>query len=81
MPMYPHRLGVRAHNHALAVRARAWLSCSKLIRQTRGIQELEWINNLARAFQVSLLAYSPLGQGYLTGKYENGALPPGSRRS
>ncbi len=31
--------------------------------------------------QVSLLAYSPLGQGYLTGKYENGALPPGSRKT
>ncbi len=31
--------------------------------------------------QVSLLAYSPLGQGYLTGKYENGALPPKSRKS
>lgn len=30
--------------------------------------------------QVSLLAYSPLGQGYLTGKYENGALPEGSRK-
>ncbi|HVQ10356.1 MAG TPA: aldo/keto reductase [Methyloceanibacter sp.] len=30
--------------------------------------------------QVSLLAYSPLGQGYLTGKYEDGALPPGSRK-
>ncbi|WP_428031840.1 aldo/keto reductase [Ancylobacter sp.] len=28
---------------------------------------------------VSLLAYSPLGQGYLTGKYQNGALPEGSR--
>ncbi len=31
--------------------------------------------------QVSLLAYSPLGQGYLTGKYEGGALPPGSRKN
>jgi aryl-alcohol dehydrogenase-like predicted oxidoreductase len=31
--------------------------------------------------QVSLLAYSPLGQGYLSGKYENGALPPGSRKT
>ena len=31
--------------------------------------------------QVSLLAYSPLGQGYLTGKYENGALPPHSRKT
>jgi aryl-alcohol dehydrogenase-like predicted oxidoreductase len=31
--------------------------------------------------QVSLLAYSPLGQGYLSGKYENGALPPKSRKT
>ena len=30
--------------------------------------------------RVSLLAYSPLGQGYLTGKYEGGALPDGSRK-
>jgi aryl-alcohol dehydrogenase-like predicted oxidoreductase len=30
---------------------------------------------------MSLLAYSPLGQGYLTGKYENGALPPHSRKT
>ena len=30
--------------------------------------------------QVSLLAYSPLGQGYLTGKYQDGALPKGSRK-
>ena len=30
--------------------------------------------------EVSLLAYSPLGQGYLTGKYRNGALPQGSRK-
>lgn len=31
--------------------------------------------------QVGLLAYSPLAQGYLTGKYEGGALPPGSRKA
>jgi aryl-alcohol dehydrogenase-like predicted oxidoreductase len=31
--------------------------------------------------QVSLLGYWPLGQGYLSGKYENGALPPGSRKT
>jgi aryl-alcohol dehydrogenase-like predicted oxidoreductase len=31
--------------------------------------------------QVSLLAYSPLGQGYLSGKYEGGALPQGSRKA
>lgn len=29
---------------------------------------------------VSLLAYSPLGQGYLTGKYDDDALPTGSRK-
>ena len=29
---------------------------------------------------VGLLSYSPLGQGYLTGKYRNGALPKGSRK-
>lgn len=28
---------------------------------------------------VSLLAYSPVGQGYLTGKYDHGARPEGSR--
>jgi len=30
--------------------------------------------------KVGLLAYSPLAQGYLTGKYEGGALPDGSRK-
>lgn len=30
--------------------------------------------------QVGLLSYSPLAQGYLTGKYRNGALPEGSRK-
>ncbi len=29
---------------------------------------------------VSLLAYSPLAQGYLTGKYDDGAVPLGSRK-
>ena len=29
---------------------------------------------------VGLLSYSPLAQGYLTGKYRNGALPKGSRK-
>lgn len=29
---------------------------------------------------IGLLAYSPLAQGYLTGKYRNGALPKGSRK-
>lgn len=30
---------------------------------------------------VGLLAYSPLAQGFLTGKYRNGALPEGSRKA
>jgi len=30
---------------------------------------------------VGCLAYSPLAQGYLTGKYQNGALPEGSRKA
>jgi aryl-alcohol dehydrogenase-like predicted oxidoreductase len=30
--------------------------------------------------QVSMLVYSPLAQGYLTGKYQNGGLPQGSRK-
>ena len=29
----------------------------------------------------SLLAFSPLAAGLLTGKYQNGAVPPGSRMS
>ena len=30
---------------------------------------------------VSLLAYSPLAQGYLTGKYRHGARPEGARKT
>ncbi|MDQ0396306.1 aldo/keto reductase [Labrys monachus] len=36
---------------------------------------------IAMREQVGLLAYSPLAQGYLTGKYRNGALPAGSRKA
>jgi aryl-alcohol dehydrogenase-like predicted oxidoreductase len=38
------------------------------------------LSEVAHREQVGLLAYSPLGQGYLTGKYEGGALPAGSRK-
>jgi aryl-alcohol dehydrogenase-like predicted oxidoreductase len=31
--------------------------------------------------EISLLAYSPLAQGYLTGKYRNGSLPAGARKT
>jgi aryl-alcohol dehydrogenase-like predicted oxidoreductase len=39
------------------------------------------LSEVAYREEVSLLAYSPLGQGYLSGKYEGGALPPGSRKA
>jgi aryl-alcohol dehydrogenase-like predicted oxidoreductase len=39
------------------------------------------LSEIAYREGVGLLAYSPLGQGYLTGKYEGGALPPGSRKT
>jgi aryl-alcohol dehydrogenase-like predicted oxidoreductase len=38
------------------------------------------LSEIALREKVGLLAYSPLAQGYLTGKYQNGALPPGSRK-
>lgn len=51
-------------------------ACSLVNRsfETGGLAEI------ALREQVGLLAYSPLAQGYLTGKYSNGALPPGSRK-
>ena len=62
--------------------------------ETRGLPRVQSIQNayslLNRTYetalaevsireQVSLLAYSPLAQGFLTGKYLNGARPPGTR--
>ena len=38
------------------------------------------LSEIAHREDVGLLAYSPLAQGYLTGKYEGGALPKGSRK-
>ena len=63
--------------------------------ETRGLPRVQSIQNaynlLNRTFEVALaevwqredvglLAYSPLAQGYLTGKYRHGALPQGSRK-
>jgi aryl-alcohol dehydrogenase-like predicted oxidoreductase len=62
---------------------------------TRGLPRVQSIQNayslVNRVFEgglaeiamrenVGLLAYSPLAQGYLTGKYQGGALPKGSRK-
>ncbi len=38
------------------------------------------LGEIAQRENVGLLAYSPLAQGYLTGKYLDGALPQGSRK-
>ena len=37
-------------------------------------------SEIAHREDVGLLAYSPIAQGYLSGKYQNGALPKGSRK-
>ena len=37
------------------------------------------MSEFAHRSSVGLLAYSPLAQGYLSGKYLNGAMPKGSR--
>jgi aryl-alcohol dehydrogenase-like predicted oxidoreductase len=39
------------------------------------------LSEIALHEQVGFLPYSPLGQGYLTGKYQGGALPPGARKT
>jgi aryl-alcohol dehydrogenase-like predicted oxidoreductase len=39
------------------------------------------LSEIAIQEDVGLLAYSSLGQGYLTGKYQGGALPEGSRKA
>ena len=63
--------------------------------KARGLPEMQSIQNaynlVNRTFEegleeaalrdgIGLLAYSPLAQGYLTGKYRNDALPEGSRK-
>jgi aryl-alcohol dehydrogenase-like predicted oxidoreductase len=64
--------------------------------EVRGLVRMQSIQNayslINRTFETALaevamreglglLAYSPLAQGYLTGKYRGGALPPGSRKA
>ncbi len=45
----------------LAILFQTWRACGRLIRQTAAVPELEWINNLARAFRVSFVAYGVAG--------------------
>ncbi|MDK9697413.1 MAG: aldo/keto reductase [Siculibacillus sp.] len=68
-----------------------WLRAAEMSGGPRIVSIQNAYNLLNRSFElnlaeavgredVSLLAYSPLGQGYLTGKYRGGALPAGSRK-
>jgi aryl-alcohol dehydrogenase-like predicted oxidoreductase len=75
----------------------AWGSMSFLKEsETRGLARMQSIQNayslvnrtfetalaeIAMREQLGLLAYSPLAQGYLTGKYQGGALPADSRKA
>ncbi|HUG63047.1 MAG TPA: aldo/keto reductase [Methylomirabilota bacterium] len=68
-----------------------WVSAAEATGRPR-VQSVQNAYNLVnRTFEVALaevaeredtglLAYSPLAQGYLTGKYQGGALPAGSRK-
>lgn len=58
-----------------APRVQSIQNCFNLINRTYETALAEiWLRE-----QVGLLAYSPLAQGYLTGKYLDGARPPGAR--
>ena len=68
-----------------------WLRAAEVTGGPRIVSIQNAYNLLNRTFEVnlaeaclredvSLLAYSPLGQGYLTGKYRGGSLPAGSRK-
>ncbi len=68
----------------------SYLKASQMLDVPRIVSVQNAYNLLNRVFEtglseithyegVGLLAYSPLAQGYLTGKYQHGALPKGSR--
>ncbi|HYC03360.1 MAG TPA: aldo/keto reductase [Azospirillaceae bacterium] len=70
----------------------AWLHAAESLGLPRVVSIQNAYNLLNRTFEqdlaevslredVGLLAYSPMGGGTLSGKYLNGALPPGSRRA
>lgn len=68
----------------------SYLKASQMLGVPRIVSVQNAYNLLNRVFEtglseithhesVGLLPYSPLAQGYLTGKYQNGAMPKGSR--
>ncbi len=67
-----------------------WVNLAEAGKGPRVVAIQNVYNLISRAFEiglaemalredVGLLAYSPLGQGYLTGKYQRGARPAGAR--
>jgi aryl-alcohol dehydrogenase-like predicted oxidoreductase len=66
---------LRAHEANKAPRIVSIQNAYNLINRTFEIG----LGEIAMREQVGLLAYSPLGQGYLTGKYQKGARPRGAR--
>ncbi|WP_306259157.1 aldo/keto reductase [Pararhizobium sp. IMCC21322] len=68
---------LEAHRHKGLERVHSIQNTYNLVNRTFEVNLAE----LAIREDVRLLAYSSLAQGYLTGKYLNGALPKGARRT
>ncbi|MDZ4789923.1 MAG: aldo/keto reductase [Hyphomicrobiales bacterium] len=68
---------LRASENAGLPRIASIQNAYNLLNRTFEIELAEF----AHREDVGLLAYSPLAQGYLTGKYQGGALPAGSRKT
>lgn len=64
-----------SERHDLA-RVQSMQNCYNLLNRTYEVAMAE----VSMREDIGLLAYSPLAQGYLTGKYRGGALPEGSRK-
>lgn len=68
---------VKASEHRQLPRVASIQNAYSLINRTFEVNLAE----VALRENVGLLAYSSLAQGYLTGKYRNGALPAGARKT
>lgn len=68
---------VKASEHSKLPRVASIQNAYSLINRTFEVNLAE----VALRENVGLLAYSSLAQGYLTGKYRNGALPAGARKT
>jgi len=68
---------VTAAEHKNLPRVASIQNAYSLINRTFEVNLAE----IARREDVGLLAYSALGQGYLSGKYRDGALPKGARKT